>query len=215
MQINSENLSDFLFFYTLIACNLESNQPLSSLPDPELLLIYKGNSDQSIVGILFKRYTHLMLWVSMKYLKDEDEAKDCVMEVFEQLLTDLNRHEIKNFKSWLFTVVKNHCLMKLRKRKNKFAERIEGSETSLEVVEMSQLLHPDDAVEKEAQLKIMEKGIQSLNTDQKKCIELFYLDQKSYQEIADLTGYSMLNVKSHIQNGKRNLKIFMEKNHVR
>ncbi len=149
----------------------------------------------------------------MKYLKDEDEAKDCVMEIFEQLLTDLNRHEIKNFKSWLFVVTKNHCLMKLRKSKNKFAERIEGGETSLEIVEMNQLLHPDDANEKEAKLRLMEKGIQQLNADQKKCVELFYLEQRSYQEITDLTGYSILNVKSHIQNGKRNLKIFMEKNH--
>lgn len=194
---------------------LEPTNHPSSLPDQELLLVYKNNDDPSIVGILFKRYTHLVMWVSMKYLQDEDEAKDCVMEIFEQLLTDLKRHEIKNFKSWLHVVTKNHCLMKLRKRKNKFAERIEGGETSLEVVEMNHLLHPDDAAEKEALLQLMEKGIENLNTDQRKCIELFYLDSKSYQEIADLTGYSMLNVKSHIQNGKRNLKIFMEKNHGR
>lgn len=192
---------------------MESSKQISSLPDLELLRILKEKNDKSIVGILFKRYTHLVMWVSMKYLKDEDEAKDCVMEIFEQLLTDLNRHEIKNFKSWLYAVTKNHCLMHLRKRKNKFAERIEGGETSLEIVEMNLLLHPEDANEKEAMLRLMEKGIQELNTDQKKCVELFYLDQKSYQEITDLTGYSMLNVKSHIQNGKRNLKIFMEKNH--
>ena len=135
------------------------------------------------------------------------------MEIFEKLLKDLSRHEISNFKSWLHTVAKNHCLMKLRSRKNKFAVRFESDETSLEVVEMNLLWHPGDSLEKEKTLSLLEKGIQQLNEHQKKCVELFYLDEKSYQEIVDLTGYSMLNVKSHIQNGKRNLKIFMEKNH--
>ena len=135
------------------------------------------------------------------------------MEIFEKLLKDLSRHEISNFKSWLHTVAKNHCLMKLRSRKNKFAVRFENDEMNLEVVEMNQLWHPGDSLEKEKTLTLLEKGIQQLNEHQKKCVELFYLDEKSYQEIVDLTGYSLLNVKSHIQNGKRNLKIFMEKNH--
>ena len=194
---------------------MEHNAKISSLPDSELLELLKKENDKFIIGVLFKRYTNLVLWICLKYLKDEDEAKDCLMEIFEKLLTDLSRHEIKNFKSWLHSVAKNHCLMKLRARKNKYAEPIECGETSLEVVEMNSLLHPEDAREKEVTLTLLEKGIQQLNNDQKKCVELFYLGEKSYQEIVDLTGYSLLNVKSHIQNGKRNLKIFMEKNHGR
>ena len=194
---------------------METPRNISSLPDSELLDLLKKENDKSVIGVLFKRYTHLVLGVSMKYMRDEDEAKDCVMEIFEKLLTDLSRHEIHNFKSWLHSVTRNHCLMKLRAGKRKFAERFDNYDSRLEVVEMNLLLHPDDAREKETALTLLEKGIQQLNKDQKKCVELFYLDQKSYQEIVDLTGYSMLNVKSHIQNGKRNLKIFMEKNHGR
>ena len=205
---------DFCFFAGTFPA-LEQNPNLSSLSDSELLDILKKQNDKAIVGILFKRYTHLMFWVSMKYLKDEDEAKDCVMEVFERLLTDLHRYDVRSFNSWLHTVTKNQCLMILRKRKDKYPVNMDHDATGLRVVEMNELLHPDDANEKEALLRRMEQGIQQLNADQKKCIELFYLNQKSYQEIADLTGYSMLNVKSHIQNGKRNLKIFMEKNHGR
>ena len=200
-------------FFVPTTILLSSSPNLSSHTDLELLDLLKKENDKSIVGILFKRYTHLVLGVSIKYLRDEDEAKDCVMEIFEKLLTDLSRHEIHNFKSWLHTVTRNHCLMKLRARKRKFAERIVNDETDLEVVEMNLLLHPEDAHEKESALTLLEKGIQQLNKDQKKCVELFFLEEKSYQEIVDLTGYSMLNVKSHIQNGKRNLKIFMEKNH--
>ena len=151
----------------------------------------------------------------MKYLRDEDEAKDCVMEIFEKLLTDLHRYEIQNFRGYLHTVAKNQCLMKFRSKKNKFKAEVEDGIHDLEVVEMNLLLHPDDSHEKEAMLNLLERGIQQLNEHQKKCVELFYLDEKSYQEITDLTGYTMLNVKTHIQNGKRNLKIFMEKNHGR
>lgn len=191
---------------------MEPIHHISALPDSELLRLYKSNSDKTIIGILYKRYVHLAFGVSMKYMQDEDTAKDCVMEVFEKLITALHRHEITNFKSWLHSVVKNHCLMKLRATKRKFVERYETYDANLEVVEMNLLWHPDDSAEKESILRLLEKGITQLNEHQRKCVELFYLNEKSYQEIAELTGYSMLNVKSYIQNGKRNLKIFMEKN---
>ena len=213
--IINTNILPRISLFCILAIHLEPIHRASSLPDSELLRSFKETNDSSIVGILFKRYTHLVIGVSMKYLRDEDEAKDCVMEIFEKLLTDLNRHEITNFKSWLHTVTKNHCLMKLRKAKRKFVPQHGSFETNLEVVEMNLLLHPEDSNEKENMLTLMERGIQQLNDDQRKCVELFYLDQKSYQEIVDLTGYTMLNVKSYIQNGKRNLKIFMEKNHGR
>ena len=187
----------------------------NTLSDLELLSLLKKEKDNNIIGILFKRYTHLVMGVCMKYMKDEDEAKDCVMEIFEKLLSDLHKYEIQNFKAYLHTVAKNQCLMKFRTQKNKFRREVEDGIHDLEVVEMHSLLHPDDSREKEAMLMLLERGIQQLNEHQKKCVELFYLDQKSYQEITDLTGYTMLNVKTHIQNGKRNLKIFMEKNHGR
>ena len=194
---------------------MESSRNLHSLTDEELLALHKAENDNAIVGILFKRYTHLVMGVCMKYMKDADEAKDCVMEIFEKLLTDLRKYEIRNFKAYLHTTPKNQCLMKFRARKNKYNTEVEDGIHDLKVVEMNLLLHPDDSKEKESMLKLMEQGIRELNEHQRKCVELFYLDQKSYQEITDLTGYSMLNVKSYIQNGKRNLKIFMEKNHDR
>lgn len=188
---------------------------ISSLPDTELLSKYKESNDKSLVGILFKRYTHLVFGVCRKYLRDEDESKDAVMEIFEKLFTDLLRHEIANFKSWLHTVTRNHCLMKLRANKSKFTVPVEEDGNSLEVVEMNHLLHPDDAVEKETSLKLLEKGISELNEEQRKCVQLFYLEEKSYNEVSVITGYDMLKVKSYIQNGKRNLRLFMEKNNAR
>ena len=193
---------------------MEPQSKYSSLTDIELIRLYKETDDKAIIGLLYKRYTHLVMGVCMIYFKDEDESKDAVMEIFEKLMQDLHRHEISYFKGWLHTVTKNHCLMKFRARKNKIMMRNHTEATNLKIVEMNSLWHPD-ASEKETMLQLLEKGITQLNEGQRKCVELFYLGEKSYQEIAELTGYSMLNVKSYIQNGKRNLKIFIEKNHGR
>lgn len=141
----------------------------------------------------------------MKYLKDEDDSKDAVMQIFEKLLIDLKRHEVQNFKSWLHTVAKNYCLMQLRKK---------NPETPLTdnlVVEKENFLHREEGHELEERLTLMEEAIGQLNEQQKICVELFYLKEKCYQEISDQTGYTMNEVKSFIQNGKRNLKIYMEK----
>ena len=141
----------------------------------------------------------------MKYLKNEDDSKDAVMQLFEKLLIDLKKHEVQNFKGWLHTVAKNYCLMQLRK-KNPETPLIENL-----VVENQHFAHHEEEPQLEERLTLMEEAIAQLNDSQKKCVELFYLKEKCYQEISEQTGYTMNEVKSFIQNGKRNLKIYMEK----
>jgi RNA polymerase sigma-70 factor (ECF subfamily) len=132
------------------------------------------------------------------------------MQVFEQLLQNISNHKIDNFKSWLYSVVKNFCLMKLRKEKNLTLVREEEGKNIFSVMEKEQLLHQEEVTLKESNLTNLEMAIETLNQDQKKCIELFYLQQKSYTEVAEITGYTLNNVKSFIQNGKRNLKLKMQ-----
>jgi len=188
---------------------LQASHSINDLSDSELVMRYRRDGDKQVLGILFKRYTHLVFGVSMKYLKDEDDSKDAVMQIFEKLLTDLKKYPVENFKSWLHTVTRNYCLMQLRSRKGKYFQSLPDTEDSLEIVESAGFLHPDTE-ETEQRLSLMEKGIQALNDEQRTCVELFYLKELSYQEVADRTGYSMLQVKSFIQNGKRNLRIFMD-----
>jgi len=180
------------------------------LTDLELLQLYKLNGDVVIIGLLYKRYVTMALGVAHKYLQPEDEAKDAVMQVFEQLLQQVNHHKIDNFKSWLYSVVKNFCLMKLRKEKNLTIVREEEGKNIFSVVEKEQVLHQEEVKQKEINLTNLEMAIETLNEEQKKCIELFYLQQKSYAEVVEITGYSLNNVKSFIQNGKRNLKLKMQ-----
>jgi RNA polymerase sigma factor (sigma-70 family) len=180
------------------------------LSDLELLQLYKLNGDAIIFGLLYKRHATMALGVANKYLQPEDDAKDAVMQVFEQLLQNINYHKIDNFKSWLYSVVKNFCLMKLRKEKNLTIVREEEGKNIFSVVEKEQLLHQDEVKLKESNLTNLEMAIETLNEEQKKCIELFYLQQKSYAEVVEITGYTLNNVKSFIQNGKRNLKLKMQ-----
>ncbi|MBX7047667.1 MAG: sigma-70 family RNA polymerase sigma factor [Chitinophagales bacterium] len=185
------------------------------MTDEALIEAYKQSGDTSLVGELYKRYAHLVYGVGLKYMKDPEEAQDVAMMVFEKLMVDLKQHQVQQFKPWLYMVAKNQCLMLIRKRKGH--ETVELPEYNLENdedggMESGLTAHLDDDSDiKEAQLNRLEEGIKTLNEEQKICVELFYLQDKSYVEVAEITGYDLKQVKSYIQNGKRNLKIFLTK----
>lgn len=190
---------------------VQLNSNLRSKTDEELVQLFRETQNNLCVGELFGRYRHLVYGVCMKYLKDEDESQDVQMQVFEKLLKDLGRHEIEQFKGWLYTVAKNECLMYLRSQKSKRARELELKKDSQGNMESGLVLHPDGVTETERQLQTMESSLQELNETQRRCLELFYLQKKCYQEITVVTGYTLNEVKSYIQNGKRNLKILMTK----
>jgi RNA polymerase sigma factor (sigma-70 family) len=180
--------------------------------DSDLILEYKSTNNKEIVGHLFEKYTHLVFGVCMKYLRSEEDARDALMQIFEKLLEDLKKHEIVQFKHWLHTVSKNHCLMQIRSGKSVLARqrefKAEVENLHAAVADPVQDSAADDAKTKEERLEKLEKALLELNEDQRNCIQLFFLKEKSYQEIVQLTGYSMNDVKSHLQNGKRNIKLY-------
>jgi RNA polymerase sigma-70 factor (ECF subfamily) len=181
--------------------------------DADLIDKYRNSNDLIYIGKLYTRYTTLVYGVAMKYLRDEDLAKDATMQVFEKLISLLKKHQVENFKAWLHTIVKNHCLMELRKKNqantSSYDTLVENATIDMEKEEVS---HLDDKIEKEKDLELLDQAMIGLKDDQKLCVELFYLKDKSYNEIANITGFDIKQVKSHIQNGKRNLKILMEQN---
>ena len=183
------------------------NDKYSNYADNELINIFSETGDNRFVGILYQRYGHLVLGLSIKYLKNKDEAQDAVIQIFANLINDLKKHKIEYFKSWLYVYSKNFCLMELRKRQSTLKKELELKENVVLFMDMSD---PEHLKEKEKQITLMEKAIELLNVDQKRCINLFYLKNKSYVEIMEMTGYSNNDVKSYIQNGKRNLKLKME-----
>lgn len=182
---------------------------IKSLPDPDLILKYKEAGDSAIIGVLFERYTHLVLGVCMKYVKDEAKAEDLVMEIFEKLLTDLKSHSIGNFKGWLYVLTKNHCLMYLRKEQSQMQKDAELKKDMALFMESGSNLH----LSREETLSALEGCIEKLTEKQRISIELFFLQEKCYEEVSQIAGLTMNEVKSHVQNGKRNLKICMESKH--
>ncbi|MBE0648490.1 MAG: sigma-70 family RNA polymerase sigma factor [Bacteroidales bacterium] len=186
----------------------QSNLNQEGLTDNEIILRYKQTRDQELVGELFKRYTRFVFLVCMKYLKEEEQAKDAAMQVFEALFEKLKKHDIQHFKPWLHSVVKNHCLTLLRKKKTEPVFQEEFYRGFPDPVESEYVLHLSD--EKESMLTKLESAILSLSKEQQTCIELFYLKKMCYQEVAAKTGYTDKQVKSYIQNGKRNLRLMLE-----
>jgi len=172
--------------------------------DQDLLNQYYHNRDNRLLGILLQRYTLLLLGVCMKYLKNEEAAKDAVQQIFLKVIHELQRYKVQFFKSWLYMIARNHCLMQLRKHDVKSV-----GEFSENIIEEEFFLQEE--VRKEKLLSTMEASMDELNSDQKTCITLFYLDKKSYQQISAQTGFSLMQVKSYIQNGKRNLKLLVER----
>lgn len=175
--------------------------------DEELILQFQENQQKQIIGILFDRYIHLVFASCMKHFKNEDIAQDTAMEIFESLPDKLLKHEVKFFKSWIFTVTRNHCLMQLRKRNPQFiSDNLENiHELS---VENELFLHLDN--NEGENHEYLNKCLNDLKPDQRICIELMYLKGKSYKDITVETGFELKRVKSLIQNGKRNLRLMLE-----
>jgi RNA polymerase sigma factor (sigma-70 family) len=187
-----------------------TSHDLDGLSDHELILIYRKKTDMEVIAVLFTRYTHLVYGVCLKYIDDKDDAKDAVMEIFEDLPDLILKHEIRNFKSWLHSVTKNHCLMKLRRAKTlPLVQDLPDENSPEDFMEFPGFRHQEDESTGHSPGELSE-ALQSLKGPQRQCIELVYLEGKSYQEVCEVTGYTYNEVKSHVQNGKRNLKIRLE-----
>ena len=181
-----------------------------SFSDNLLLQKYRENGDIECAGILLKRYSLLVFGVCMKYLKNSTDAKDASQQVFEKAILEAQKYDILYFKSWIYSVARNHCLMQLRSASFKprildeFPEELTTDSRSDHDIALN-------AISKEEEESSLRQAIDQLNEEQSICIRLFYLKKLSYQEIQEKTGLSFQQVKSHIQNGKRNLRIILEK----
>ncbi len=172
--------------------------------DQQLLEQFYEHENTQLLGILLQRYTLLLLGVCMKYLKNEEAAKDAVQQIFLKVINELKRYKVQYFKSWLYMIAKYYCLMQLRNK------------TSYVVIDVQENLQADETLllhqsTKEELLTLIEICLPQLNTEQQTCIHLFYIEKKNYNQVSSVTGYSIMQVKSYIQNGKRNLKLMIEK----
>lgn len=195
----------FLLF-NFSALSFLKNISRDSITDNDLLTLYKKDGDLSVLGELYQRYMDLVYGVCLKYLKEPESAKDAVMQIFEELVSKLKKHEVENFRGWLHQLAKNHCLMQLRTPRN-----LKTVEFRTDLVQSEENLHLNGVLEKEENFRRLELCISELTSEQQTAIRLFYLEQKCYNEIVEITGQEWNQVRSFIQNGRRNLKNCMER----
>jgi len=173
--------------------------------DEELLQLYLQTNDLKFLGDLFGNHSSMVYYVCYRYLQEPELSKDAVMQIFEELVLKVRRQPIKTFASWLYVLSKNYCLMQLRSGKKMQYVHLD------EFVEFPTGLHQEDDNLKEQELSTLENCMSKLPEKQKQSIDLFFIAEKCYKEIIEITGFSMNEVKSYIQNGKRNLKNCMER----
>lgn len=179
---------------------MSDNNQHTNLTDDELLRLHRKSDDNRWMGVLLPRYTTLLLGVAMKYLKNKEQSADAVQQIFLKAITALPEEKIENFKGWLYILMRNHCLQLLRKKV------YHDGDEQIALQEAHTAPDKEALYQHEWTLEQMKESITELEEGQRACIKLFYLEKKSYQDIMDQKGYSFMQVKSYIQNGKRNLK---------
>lgn len=185
----------------------QNNKQKEDRSDEELLAEYKSTNHSEYFGILYNRYIPLIYGLCLKYLQEEEKAQDAVMDIFENLLSRINNYEIKVFRTWIYSVAKNHCFQILEKNKRELVV-----DFNTQIMESDEVLSLLDELKDEDRENILKQCIEKLPDPQKMSILCFFMENMSYVEVAEHTGYNLKSVKSYIQNGKRNLKICVERN---
>lgn len=211
-----------LFFYAVHLSKNYNNSHLflksknsRDLSDSDLVFQYKKKNDLEVLGQLYSRYVALVYGLCLKYLDDRERSKDAAMQIFELLATELHRHDISNFKGWLYVTSKNFCLMEVRKQKSLRKKEEMWLLNQDDFMENPDEMHLIDSIENPESNDLLNDCIEKLKKEQHQCVRLFYFGNKSYRQITDETGLDEKKVKSLLQNGKRNLKICLENKHVR
>ncbi|MFW5644786.1 MAG: RNA polymerase sigma factor [Bacteroidota bacterium] len=181
--------------------------------EKELLEKFRNSQDLEYLGSLYSPYIHLVYGVCLKYFKERERSKDAVMEIFEKLIEEIPRHDIRNFKPWLYVLTKNFCLMELRSSKSKEEKTKKYIEEESIFMESAEKMHPVDEEGSELN-KALQDCMETLKNEQRECIHLFYYKDKCYEEISEIMNVEVKKVKSYLQNGKRNLKICLETKNV-
>lgn len=186
----------------------QKNRNTTKESDEELIRRYLATKDLELLGILYQRYIYLVYGVCLKYFKDREESKDAVMQIFEKLITEIEKHAVENFRPWLYVMTKHHCLRQLQKKTSasKKIKQFYDEKIMESTIELSPL---DETPEKDMN-KALAECIEKLKKEQKACIDLFYFKENCYREISLKLELPVNKVKSYIQNGKRNLKICLE-----
>lgn len=184
---------------------------LEHLTDEALLSHFQQSGDLAYLSALYERYMPMVYGVCLKIYRDPLKSEDAVMSIYEELVRKAREHQIESFRGWLYVLARNYCLMEWRKN-NRHRTDYHAPENMVYYDAVEATFEVELPVEKG---KPLEKCMGELPHQQRKSVELFYFEDKSYKEIAVLMAEEVGKVRSYIQNGRRNLRICLEKAGVR
>ncbi|MEL6655687.1 MAG: sigma-70 family RNA polymerase sigma factor [Bacteroidota bacterium] len=174
--------------------------------DEELVRQFQQSGDRFLLGLLLRRYSQSILGTCHYYLRQPQDAEDAAMEVCELIVRQLQKpKEIKRFKDWVFIIARNYCFRKLKdnKRLTELSTEWEKDFLNSDVqYELGDTLY----VQEEALYARVDAEIQQLNEQQRLCLTAFYWQGEKYKDIAARYGMTTDEVRSAIQNGRRNLR---------
>lgn len=177
------------------------NASESSLEDDVLVKKAKGG-DESAYKKLVNKYERALYFHILKMIKDREQVEDLVQETFVKAFDNLNTYSTNYaFSTWLYRIATNHTIDYLRKRKLKTLSIDEPMKTKDGEMEMQlpdESAGTDRTIIRKQRQKIVRNAIADLPEKYRKVIEMRHMEEKSYQEIADVLDLPLGTVKAHI-----------------
>ena len=175
--------------------------------ESSLLLKYLKTNDLSYLLELYRPYMHLVYGLAFKYVKDPKQSQEIVYCIFKKLIKDIKRQEVRVFGNWLYNLSLDFC-KQWRDRGRTESDQIVAlggsTQTPVEFYDDKD----DDSFEEE--ISSMEDEVMRIKSQQEKCSQLFFKEQRCFQEIADITGWEVSEIKYHVKNAKRKTNIYQD-----
>lgn len=165
--------------------------------------------DMQAFGLLIQKHQRLVYTLALRMLKNPEEAQEAAQDTFVKVYQSLSGFEGKSkFTTWLYRVVYNECVGRLRKTKRHvtWVEDIMDNPD-----EPADFLDGLEILQREERSALVKKGIEMLTPTEAVVLTLFYLEDQSIKEISAITGSSESNVKVQLFRGRKHLEQNLKK----
>ncbi|KKR05448.1 MAG: ECF subfamily RNA polymerase sigma factor, RNA polymerase sigma-70 factor, ECF subfamily [Candidatus Peregrinibacteria bacterium GW2011_GWC2_39_14] len=161
--------------------------------------------DQEFYVVIMERYQNKLLRYAMNITGDEDTAVDVIQESFIKAFINLKSFDLKKkFSSWIYRIVHNEAMNSVKKylKETPFPDHIDSqSDEDLE----------DDFKQKETVAKV-KKCLKKIPLLYSEPLSLYFIEEKSYEEISDILRIPMGTVAIRINRAKKLMKNICQKN---
>ena len=171
---------------------------------------------QSAFSQLLDDYQQKVFGTCISFIPNKEDAEDVAQEVFLEVFKSIHKFKgDSKLSTWIYKIATNKCLEFIRKKNTKkrfaFMQTIMGNEIPLDKTSyFTEVNHPGILLENKEKSAIIFKAINTLPESQRVIFTLAKIDDKSYQEIVEITGKSLSSVESLMFRAKKGLQEKLE-----